>query len=168
MRNAKPGENASVWKTNAALLLQSLVLIWLFGFMPWLIIQFTAIFVAGFSGIWLFYVQHQFEDTYWADEEEWDFAAAAMEGSSFYKLPKVLQWFSGNIGFHHIHHLSPRIPNYNLESCHRSHPMFQEVRPLTILGSLKTLSYRLWDEKGKRLISFGQLKKMQKSPAMAS
>ena len=83
--------------------------------------------MAGFAGVWLFYVQHQFEDAYW-ERDDWDFTAAALKGSSFYKLPRILQWFSGNIGFHHIHDLSPRIPNYNLERCHRSDPTFQADR----------------------------------------
>jgi omega-6 fatty acid desaturase (delta-12 desaturase) len=117
--------------------------------------------VAGSAGIWLFYVQHQFEDTYWERGENWDFTAAALQGSSFYKLPKVLQWFSGSIGFHHIHHLSPRIPNYNLERCHRSDPMFEQVVPLTIWGSLKSLTFRLWDEKAGKLIGFRHLHKRE-------
>ena len=115
--------------------------------------------MAGTGGVWLFYVQHQFEDAYWERGEDWDYTAAAMQGSSFYKLPKVLQWFSGNIGFHHIHHLSPRIPNYNLERCHRSDPMFTEIEPMTLRASLKSLSFRLWDEKAKKLISFRRMKK---------
>ena len=93
--------------------------------------------VAGTAGVWLFYVQHQFEGVYWERGEEWDYCTAALKGSSFYKLPKVLQWFSGNIGFHHIHHLSPRIPNYNLETCHRSEPLFQTVKPVTFCCQLQ-------------------------------
>jgi omega-6 fatty acid desaturase (delta-12 desaturase) len=136
----------------------SLVLISIFGFLPWMIIQLTTILIAGSCGVWLFYVQHQYEETYWVRGDDWDFTAAAMEGSSFYKLPKVLQWFSGNIGYHHIHHLSPRISNYNLERCHRSHPMFQEVKPMTLFGSLKSLTYRLWDENSGKLVGFRHLK----------
>ncbi len=104
--------------------------------------------------MWLFYVQHQFEDVYWERQQDWDYVKAALEGSSFYKLPKVLQWFSGNIGFHHIHHLSPRIPNYELERAHKSEPMFQNVKPLTVRTSLRSLTFRLWDEGRRKLIGF--------------
>jgi hypothetical protein len=92
----------------------------LFGFKTYLLLRSGVLLVASVAGVWLFYVQHQFEGVYWERREEWDYCTAALKGSSFYKLPKILQWFSGNIGFHHIHHLSPRIPNYNLEKCHRA------------------------------------------------
>ena len=106
----------------------------------------------------MFYVQHQFEDVYWERGDNWDYTAAALQGSSFYKLPRILQWFTGNIGFHHIHHLSPRIPNYNLERCHRADPLFQRVKPITFFSSLKSLTFRLWDEQQKKLVGFGHLK----------
>jgi omega-6 fatty acid desaturase (delta-12 desaturase) len=118
--------------------------------------------VAGCAGVWLFYLQHQFEDAYWERGADWDYTDAALRGSSYFKLPKVLQWFSGNIGFHHIHHLSPRIPNYNLQRCHDSDPMFQSVRPMTLLGGLKTLGLRLWDESSKKLVGFRHLKKAKR------
>ena len=118
--------------------------------------------VAGAGGIWLFYIQHQFEDAYWERDEEWDYTAAALQGSSYYKLPRVLQWFSGNIGFHHIHHLSPRIPNYNLERCHNSDPVFQQVKPITLFVSLKSLGYRLWDEPARKLVSFGRIRHLRR------
>jgi omega-6 fatty acid desaturase (delta-12 desaturase) len=108
-------------------------------------------------GVWLFYVQHNFEGVYWERHEDWDFVKAGLEGSSFYKLPKVLQWFTGNIGFHHIHHLSPRIPNYLLERCHRENPIFQ-IKPVTIFTSLKSLTFRLWDEKNHKLVGYRKLK----------
>jgi omega-6 fatty acid desaturase (delta-12 desaturase) len=120
------------------------------------------VFVATGIGTWLFYVQHQFEETYWAEDEEWDYSLAALEGSSYYRLPKVLQWFTGNIGFHHIHHLSPRIPNYKLEACHKSNPDLQDVTELTVITSLKSAGLTLWDEEAKRLISFGELRRRQK------
>jgi omega-6 fatty acid desaturase (delta-12 desaturase) len=91
---------------------------------------------------------------YWERRQEWDYCAAALQGSSFYKLPKLLQWFSGNIGFHHIHHLSPRIPNYNLEKCHRAEPLFQTVKPVTLFSSFKSLTFRLWDEQRRKLVGF--------------
>jgi omega-6 fatty acid desaturase (delta-12 desaturase) len=111
--------------------------------------------------VWLFYVQHQFEDAYWERGGNWDYAEAALVGSSYFKLPRILQWFTGNIGFHHIHHLSPRIPNYNLERCHRSDPMFSAVEPITLLGSLRTLKLRLWDEASRKLVGFRHLKLMR-------
>jgi omega-6 fatty acid desaturase (delta-12 desaturase) len=99
---------------------------------------------------------------YWERQEKWDFLDAAIKGSSFYKLPKILQWFSGNIGYHHIHHLSPRIPNYNLERCHNAEPLFQQVSPVTVLSSLKAMGYRLWDEQSKRLVGFSHLRAARK------
>jgi omega-6 fatty acid desaturase (delta-12 desaturase) len=144
--------------TTLAILLLAAGLSFVFGFTNYLIIQLTAIFVASVAGVWLFYVQHQFEDVYWDRRHDWDFAQAALEGSSFYKLPRILQWFSGNIGFHHIHHLSPRIPNYRLEHAHESEPMFQQVKPLTIRKSLKSLDYRLWDESTRKLTGYKSLR----------
>src|SRR6266436_4304347 len=155
-------ERNSVLWMNLALLGMAIGLSAIFGIVPYLIIQLTAMAVAGSAGFWLFYVQHQFEGVYWAREEQWDYVAAALKGSSFYKLPKILQWFSGNIGYHHIHHLSARIPNYNLERCHKAHLMFQQVKPLTLFASIKTISLRLWDEQRKKLVGFGHLKKMRK------
>jgi len=95
---------------------------------------------------------------YWERGENWDYATAALKGSSYYKLPRILQWFSGNIGFHHIHHLSPRIPNYNLEKCHESEPLFQSVKPVTFFSSLKSVTFRLWDEQQRTLVGFGHLR----------
>jgi len=107
--------------------------------------------------VWLFYVQHQFEGVYWERGEEWDYATAALQGSSFYKLPKVLQWFSGSIGFHHIHHVRPNIPNYNLQQCHDEIPIFQKVRAITLKTSFRSLQLGLCDEKRNKLISFRSL-----------
>ena len=102
-----------------------------------------------------------FEDAYWAKEEEWDYASAALQGSSYYKLPKVLQWFTGNIGFHHIHHLSPKIPNYKLQACHEENPGLQDVQVLTIRSSFDTLDLALFDEENKKMVSFKDVKKRQ-------
>jgi len=154
-------ERLSVWWMNLAILGMAAGMSAVFGIVPYLVIQLTAMAVAGSAGVWLFYVQHQFEDAYW-EREDWDYTAAALQGSSFYRLPRILQWFSGNIGFHHIHHLSPRIPNYNLERCHRSDPMFADVRPVTLLSSFKLGALRLWDEQAKRLIGFRRLREMRR------
>ena len=151
-------ERYSVYWTNLALGSMAAGLIAIFGLKAYLIIQLTALTTAGAAGVWLFYVQHQFEGVYWERSEQWNYAEAALKGSSFYKLPKVLQWFSGNIGFHHIHHLSPRIANYHLEKCHRSEPLFQTVKPITLLSSFKSLTFRLWDERRRKLVSFRALR----------
>ena len=157
-RGAKPQERRSVWLMNLAVLGMVAGLGFGLGILSYLVIQLIVLMVAGAVGIWLFYLQHQFEDAYWERGEDWDYGAAALQGSSFFKLPKVLQWFSGNIGFHHIHHLSPRIPNYNLERCHESDPMFHAVKPMTLLGSLRSLGLRLWDESSKKLVGFRHLR----------
>jgi omega-6 fatty acid desaturase (delta-12 desaturase) len=150
-------ERLSVWWMNLALLGVAVGMSMLFGWKTYLVLQVLVMGVAGSVGVWLFYVQHQFDGVYWARGDEWDYTSAALEGSSFYKLPKILQWFSGNIGYHHIHHLSSRIPNYNLERCHNSHPLFQSVKPVTLLSSFKSFTFRLWDEQRKRLITYRQL-----------
>ncbi len=158
---AKGKDRASVMWMNLAVTLMVVGLCWLMGWKEYLMVQLPVTFVAGAAGIWMFYVQHQYEDTYWEGREGWDYTTAAIEGSSFYKLPRILQWFTGNIGFHHIHHLSSRIPNYHLERCHFSHPMFHTVKPLTLLSSLKCINLRLWDEKGRKLVSFRDAKKLR-------
>ena len=158
-RSANTRERHSVWASNIALAAMIVSLSLVFGVKAYLLIQLIILVVGGGAGVWLFYVQHQFEGAYWERHDDWDFTAAALKGSSFYKLPKLLQWFSGNIGFHHIHHLSARIPNYNLERCHRADLIFQQVKPVTFFVSLKSLTYRLWDERRRKLISFGELRR---------
>jgi len=151
-------ERQSVWWTNIAILLMVAGMINVVGLVPYVLIQLISVSVAGSIGVWLFYVQHQFEGTYWEHAADRDFVAAALQGSSFYRLPKILQWFTGNIGFHHVHHLNPRIPNYHLERCHQSSPMLQAVKPLTLLSSLKSMTLHLWDESDKKLVGFKHLK----------
>ena len=160
--NASPRERRSVHWMNLAILGVAAALSSVFGITTYLLIQLTIVIVGGGVGVWLFFVQHQFEDAYWEREEDWDFTDAALAGSSYYKLPRILQWLSGNIGFHHIHHLSSRIPNYNLERCHHAYPLFQEVRPLTLLSSLKSLGLHLWDEQRGKLVGFGHLRTLRK------
>ncbi len=154
-------ERQSVYWTNLGILGMAVALSLVFGLKTYLVIQVTATMVAGSAGVWLFYVQHQFEGVYWQRHREWDYLAASLQGSSFYKLPRILQWFSGNIGFHHIHHLSSRIPNYNLERCHNAEPLFQTVPPVTFFASLKSLTFRLWDEQEQKLVGFGHLRNIQ-------
>jgi omega-6 fatty acid desaturase (delta-12 desaturase) len=148
----------SVYITNAGLLIFVISMSLLIGVKAFLLIQFPIISVAGIFGIWLFYVQHQFDPSYWSRNDTWDYQKVAMEGSSYYKLPRILQYFSGNIGFHHIHHLSPLIPNYNLSQCHRENSIFSGIKPLTFWQSFRTLTFRLWNEKTHEMISFRKLR----------
>jgi omega-6 fatty acid desaturase (delta-12 desaturase) len=138
--------------TLALIITIVLISLWI-GFVNFLLIQVPVLLIASIAGVWLFYVQHQYEDVVWERNEDWDYKTIAMEGSSFYKLPRILQFFSGNIGYHHIHHLGPKIPNYYLEKCHRENPIFQK-EPLTFFNSFKSVRYRLWDEKKHKLVSF--------------
>jgi len=122
-----------------------------------LLLYLPAVLLAGAIGIWLFYVQHQFEGTYWQRAGEWDYATAALYGSTYLRLPKVLQWFTGDIGLHHIHHLSPRIPNYTLQTCHNENSEFHAAPTIGFWEGIKTLSLKLWDEDRQRLIRFSEL-----------
>lgn len=149
-------ERRSILYTNMALVTGITLMSFLIGLRAFAILQLSVLLIATICGVWLFYVQHQYEGVYWQKHDEWDYATAAVEGSSFYKLPKVLQWFTGNIGYHHIHHLSPRIPNYNLEACHAEITMFK-VTSITFWQSLRSLRFRLWDEENSRLIHFREL-----------
>jgi omega-6 fatty acid desaturase (delta-12 desaturase) len=161
-------EVLSVYLTNLGLAAMAGFLTLFFGLKAYLLIQLIIVAVASSAGVWLFYVQHQFEGVYWQRNENWDYATAALQGSSFYKLPKVLQWFSGNIGFHHIHHLSPRIPNYHLEKCHNAEPLFQTVPPVTLLSSFKSFTFRLWDEQRRTLVGYGHLRKLRRQQRQAA
>jgi acyl-lipid omega-6 desaturase (Delta-12 desaturase) len=165
VRTAGARERKSVWWVNLAIAGMILLMGWSFGFVPYLILMLTAISVAGIGGVWLFYVQHQFEDTYWERTENWDYKEAALRGSSFYDLPAVLRWFSGNIGYHHVHHLSPRIPNYNLGRCHESAELFREVKPLRLMRSFHSLRLHLWDESRRRLVSFREMRRSRRETA---
>ena len=150
-------ERQSVYLTDFAILLPAVLISLLIGFKAYIILQVAVIALGATAGVWLFYVQHQYEGVYWQRHDEWNYAIAAVTGSSYYKLPRILQWFTGNIGYHHIHHLSPRIPNYNLEACHKANPGLQ-VKPLTLGQSWRCLRYRLWDEANARLISFREFR----------
>jgi omega-6 fatty acid desaturase (delta-12 desaturase) len=154
MSTAPKRERQSVYRTNLALLGITILMSTVIGLKAFLLIQLTVSAFAGALGLWLFYVQHQFEGAYWARSEAWNYTAAALQGSSFYKLPRILQWFTGNIGFHHIHHLNPRIPNYHLELCHEADPFFKTIKPVTLLASLKSLTFRLWDEQNNEFVGF--------------
>ena len=151
-------ERRSVAWTNVALLGIVALMSAIVGLKGYLLVQLPIFVMAGAAGVWLFYVQHDFEDTWWQNREKWDFERQALEGSSFYKLPLVLQWFSGNIGFHHVHHLNPRIPNYHLPRCHRENEIFQSVKPLRFWASLRCAGLSLWDEEARKLVPFSHLR----------
>jgi len=159
-KNARKRERRSVILTNLGVVAFILAASWAIGWQTYVMIQLPIIVVAGAIGVWLFYVQHQFEGVYWARQDEWDSTKAALEGSSYYKLPQILQWFTGNIGLHHIHHLRPGIPNYNLQRCYDDIPALQAVEPLTIRRSLRSLWLNLWDEKEQALVSFHSARAM--------
>ncbi|MBP7867902.1 MAG: fatty acid desaturase [Acidobacteria bacterium] len=151
-------ERLSVAFTNLALAAILGIAAFTIGLGTFLLVQIPIMVLAGALGMWLFYVQHQFEGVYWSRHAAWDPLKAALQGSSFYRLPRVLQWFTGNIGFHHIHHALPRIPNYRLQACCEQTPQLRDVAPLTLRGSLKSLSLNLYDEQRKKLVSFRSLK----------
>ena len=161
LKKASVKQIVSVMLANLFLVLIVCVSYFTIGLSTYLVIQAPIILIAGAMGIWLFYIQHQFEGVYWARQKDWNPTRAALEGSSFYKLPRILQWISGNIGFHHIHHIRPQIPNYHLEKCYNEYPEFQSVRPITLRNSVSSLFLNLWDEQQGKLISFRMLKSLQ-------
>jgi omega-6 fatty acid desaturase (delta-12 desaturase) len=148
--------------TNGALLAIAVVMGLTIGIKAYVLIQLPVIMFAATAGVWLFYVQHQFEEVRWERHANWNFAEAALRGSSFYRLPRILQWFSGNIGFHHIHHLCPTIPNYNLGKCYKEIPAFRQVKPITLWSSMKSLSFRVWDEQRKKLVGYRRLRDIRR------
>lgn len=155
----------SVHVTNLIVLLICVPLILLMGWKAFLMIQLPVIYMATVSGVWLFYVQHQYEGVVWTRQGDWDYKKMALEGSSFMKFPRLLQWFSGNIGYHHIHHLSPMIPNYKLEACHKENDMFAGIKAITFVPSLRSMKLRLWNEDTGKLISFKQFRRLSHGPA---
>jgi omega-6 fatty acid desaturase (delta-12 desaturase) len=155
-RNARPRMRNSVIWTDLALAVLAASLMWLVGIGDFLIIWAPAALLAGAVGIWLFYVQHQFEDAYWQRSDSWNYAESALRGSSFLNLPGPLRFFTGNIGYHHIHHLSVRIPNYNLPRAHEENPVFHSVPTLSLWDGLRAVRLKLWDEQRGRLVTFAQ------------
>lgn len=149
-------ERISVYVTNAGILVLAFAVSYFIGFKSYLFIQLPVTYFASVAGVFLFYVQHQFPDVHWYRDEEWDYSTVAIQGASYLRLPKVFQWFSGNIGFHHIHHLSSKIPNYKLERCHVENEQFSKVTPVTYKDAFRSLKLRLWDESRQQLVSFRQ------------
>ncbi|MDE0564070.1 fatty acid desaturase [Exiguobacterium sp. B2(2022)] len=157
-KDARKKERQNTYIINLSLVVLYSALIYVIGWQAFIIVQGTTMFIAGVLGIWLFYVQHTFEDSYFEDEQEWDYVKAAIEGSSYYELPKVLQWVTGNIGFHHVHHLSPRVPNYHLEKAHTSTPPLQRATTIGLFSSLKSLRYKLYDANNKTFVTFREVR----------
>ena len=167
---ARRKEKINTYVMNALIVSFYTLLGLVVGWKALLLVHVPIMYLAGMLGIWLFYVQHQFEESYFEHDEEWSYVLAAVEGSSYYKLPKLLQWLSGNIGFHHVHHLSPKIPNYLLEQAHNETPPLHKATTITIRESLQSLRFKLWDEQNKKFVSFKTVKARiaKKSAAKAS
>ena len=159
-KEARWNERLNTYFTNIVIVTIVSLLIWAVGWEAFLLVEGPIFLIAGSVGVWLFYVQHTFEDSYFKEDEHWNYVKAAVEGSSFYKLPKPLQWLTGNIGFHHVHHLSPRVPNYQLEEAHNHTLPLQSVPTITLATSLSSLKFRLWDEQSEKFVTFRTAKKM--------
>jgi omega-6 fatty acid desaturase (delta-12 desaturase) len=140
-------------------------LVWVLGWQAFLEIQLALVVLAGGAGIWLFFVQHQFEDAYWTRSADWSYADAALKGSTYLRLPKVLQFFSGNIGLHHVHHLNPRIPNYNLQRAHDENPFLQQAPTVSLWQGMRSVNLKLIDERSGRMVSFAEARKSRRSIA---
>ncbi|MFC4322893.1 fatty acid desaturase [Litchfieldia salsa] len=160
-KGARRNERLNTYLINISVIVLYTILSLIVGWQAFLIIQGTILFISGSAGIWLFYVQHTFEDSYFEEDENWEYVKAAVEGSSFYKLPKLLQWLTGNIGYHHVHHLSPRVPNYKLEEAHNNTTPLQHVPTITLATSLSSIKFRLWDEENKVFVSFRKIKTLK-------
>jgi omega-6 fatty acid desaturase (delta-12 desaturase) len=166
-RAQRPRMRHSVLLTDLSLVAIVAPLCWWIGVGNFLLVWAPAALLAGSAGIWLFYVQHQFEDAYWESAEEWTYADAALRGSSYLKLPRVLQFFSANIGLHHVHHLNAKIPNYNLQRAHDDNEMFHGVPVLSLWDGIRAVRLKLWDEDGNRMLTFAQARKRAATPRLA-
>jgi acyl-lipid omega-6 desaturase (Delta-12 desaturase) len=155
----RPRIRNSMLLTDVALVALVAGLCWLIGWRAYLEVQGPTALLAGAAGVWLFYVQHQFEDVYWEDREHWSYTEAALHGSSYLKLPRVLQFFTGNIGLHHVHHLSARIPNYNLQRAHDETSVFRDVPVMTLADGLRTVRLKLYDTEQRRMVTFAQARR---------
>jgi len=149
----------SVFATNVALVVLVGLLVFWIGWQAFLLVWLPPVMLAGAVGVWLFYVQHQFEDAYWESSDDWTYADAALRGSSYLKLPQPLQFFTGNIGLHHVHHLSARIPNYYLQRAHDENPIFHDVPTLNIWDGIKAVRLKLWDEDQRRLVTWTEARR---------
>ncbi|MES5893658.1 MULTISPECIES: fatty acid desaturase [Bacillus cereus group] len=162
-KGARKKERMNTYLTNVLIVALVGLLCWAIGWKSFLLVHGSIFLIAGSIGIWLFYVQHTFEDSYFEEDKEWEYVKAAVEGSSFYKLPKILQFLTGNIGYHHVHHLSPRVPNYKLEEAHNNALPLKNVPTITLATSLRSLRFRLWDEQSNNFVSFKDVKNLVKN-----
>jgi omega-6 fatty acid desaturase (delta-12 desaturase) len=168
-KDARPRMRRSVLATDAVLAVAFGLIFWLLGWRFVLEVWTPAALLAGSAGIWLFYVQHQFEDAYWQSGDGWNYADAALQGSTYLKLPKVLQFFTGSIGLHHVHHLNAKIPNYHLQRAHDSHPVFSTVPTITIAEGMRAVRFKLIDERSGKLVTFAQARRsVAYAPAQAA
>lgn len=151
-------EKINIYITNIIILLMAACISLIIGIKAFLLVQLPILLISHSIGIWLFYIQHQFDDVTWERQNKWNYKYAAFKGCSFLKLPSVLQWFTGNIGFHHVHHLSSRIPNYKLEKCHYENEIFKDIKPIALFSTFKALYLSLWDETSHQLISFRKMR----------
>lgn len=158
----------SILGTDAAAAFGATVLAVTIGPVTFLVTWGTVVLLAISIGVWFFYVQHQFEDSYWENAAQWDFHTAALEGSSFYDLPRALHWMTGSIGFHHIHHLASKIPNYRLRACFDQNPELHRAKRLTLWDSVKMVRLTLWDEERRKLVSFRALAQRSRVPSIAT
>ncbi|MFN2745212.1 MULTISPECIES: fatty acid desaturase DesE [Bacillus] len=159
-KGARRKERVNTYLTNLAIAALAALCCVIFGWQSFLLVQGPIFLISGSIGVWLFYVQHTFEDSYFEADENWSYVQAAVEGSSFYQLPKLLQWLTGNIGYHHVHHLSPKVPNYKLEAAHEQHEPLKNVPTITLKTSLQSLAFRLWDEEKKQFVTFRDIKQI--------
>ncbi|MEC0275395.1 MULTISPECIES: fatty acid desaturase [Peribacillus] len=166
-KGARKKEKNNTYLTNVLIVVFAALLCLAVGWQSFLLVQGSIFMISGSIGIWLFYVQHTFEDSYFEENEEWEYVLAAVEGSSFYKLPKLMQFLTGNIGYHHVHHLSPRVPNYKLEMAHNNTQPLENVPTITLATSLRSLRFRLWDEESKNFVSFKDIKYLTKKSVPA-
>jgi omega-6 fatty acid desaturase (delta-12 desaturase) len=152
-------EKRNIYFTNLVLLGLATAVSLVIGIKAFILIQLPVLLISHSIGVWLFYIQHQYDEVLWVRNKEWDYKSSALHGSSFLKLNPVFQWFTGNIGFHHVHHLSPKIPNYNLAKCHYENEIFSDIKPIVLLSTFRALSLNLWDEANMRMIGFRQIPK---------
>ena len=153
-RATRGAQSTSVWLTNVAITALLAIALVTAGWRSVLVAYVVPFYIAAMIGVWLFYVQHQFEDAYWAPHGEWDYLEAALRGSTHLRLPALLQWFTGSIGLHHVHHAAPKIPNYRLQSCHDENALFQQSPVATLRSGTAALRLALWDESRGRMVRF--------------
>ena len=168
-RDQRPRIKRSIIATNVAIVVIVTAIVYAIGVGNFVLVQLPTVLLAGSAGVWLFYVQHQFEDVYWESSDSWSYDAAALQGSSYLRLPQPLQFFTGNIGLHHVHHLSARIPNYNLQAAHDDNPVFRSVPTLSLLDGMKAIRLKLWDEEGNRMVGWAEERRSRqaRTPAPA-